>query len=149
MGRIFYQPLDALSVTNDSDQDIWVLAAPSGKPLTLHAFSLSSNSTTDERVRLRLLRRSTSGSGGTAATEVPKDDDDTTTIQGAVTTLQTTPGTAGDIIAGWQWSQQGELLFLPTPELRPTISASAFLCLHLNTAVASTRTWSGWLAWEE
>jgi hypothetical protein len=149
VGRRFYQPLDGISVTNDSDQDIWVLAAPSTKALWLHGFSLTSNCTSDERVKLRLVRRSTSGSGGSAATEVPCDDDDTTTIAGAVTTLQTTPGTIGDIIAGWQWSQQGELLYLPTPELRPSVSASAFLCLHLGTAVASTRTWSGWLAWEE
>jgi hypothetical protein len=149
MGRIYQIPLDALSVTNDADQDIWELVAPSGGPVKLHGFSLSTSTTTDERVRLRLVRRSTTGTGGSAATEVPTDDADTTTIGAALSTLVTTPGTLGETLAGWQWSQQGELLFLPTPELRPTVVASGRLALNLQTAVGSTRTWSGWVAWEE
>ena len=71
------------------------------------------------------------------------------TVQGGIGTLVTTPGTIGDIIKGWQWSQQGELLYLPTPEMREVLSVSSFLCLHLQTAVGGTRTWSGWICWEE
>lgn len=149
MGRIYQIPLDALTVTNDADQDIFELVAPSTGAVRLHGFSLTSSTTTDERVRLRLVRRSTTGSGGSAATEVPTDDTDTTTIGAALSTLVTTPGTIGDILCGWQWSQQGELLYLPTPELRPSVSASGRLCLNLSTAVGSSRTWSGWVAWEE
>jgi hypothetical protein len=142
-------PLDALSVTTDADQDIFELVAASANPCILHGFSLSSAHTTDERARLRLVRRSTTGSGGTGSTEVPIDDGNTMTPTAALSHLVTTPGTIGDIIAGWQWSQQNELLYLPTPELRPTIIGGGRLCLNLQIALGGTRTWSGWVAWEE
>jgi hypothetical protein len=67
----------------------------------------------------------------------------------AVSYLVTTPGTIGDIIMGWQWSQLAPMDFLPTPETRIVIPPSGRLCLNLSTAVASTRTWSGWVCWEE
>lgn len=148
-GRLYVIPIDSITVTNDADQDIWELVNASGVVCYLHGFSLSASTTTDERVRLRLVRRSTTGSGGSAATEVPLEDGNTMTAQAALSTLVTTPGTIGDILKGWQWSQQGELLYLPTPEMRPSISSGARLALNLQTAVASSRTWSGWVAWEE
>jgi hypothetical protein len=40
MGRMVYCPLVALSVTNDADQDIWELAAPSGNKLVLHGWEV-------------------------------------------------------------------------------------------------------------
>lgn len=149
MGRLYSAPLDAISVTTDSDQDIWEMVCGSTYRAVLHEFALTSNSTTDERVRLRLVRRSTTGTGGSAITEVPLDGGNTRSNGTSVTALVTTPGTVGDIIAGWQWSQQDELLFLPTPECRIIVSESARLALHLNTAVASTRTWSGRVIFEE
>lgn len=148
-GRIYIVPFDAITVTNDSDQDIFEIVGGSSAITYLHGFSLSSTTTIDERVRLRLVRRSTTGSGGTGATEVPVEDGNSMAAASAVSHLVTTPGTIGDILNGWEWSQQGELLYLPTPELRPSISPGARLCLNLQTAVASSRTWSGWVAWEE
>ena len=148
-GRLYVIPLDGITVTNDADQDIWELVNASGVLCYLHAFSLTSTTTSDERVRLRLVRRSTTGSGGSGSTEVPVEDGNTMTAQAALSTLVTTPGTIGDIIKGWQWNQQGELLYLPTPEMRPSISSGGRLCLNLQTAVASDRTWSGYVVWEE
>jgi len=148
-GRYYQVPLVSLSVTNDADQDIWEMVAPSTGPVVIHGFSLTSSTTTDERVSLRLVRRSTTGSGGAASTEVPIQDTNTMAAVAALSTLVTTPGTIGDIMAGWLWSQQGELLYLPTPEIRPDIVASGRIALNLQTAVGSTRTWSGWVAWEE
>jgi hypothetical protein len=147
--KLYTIPLDAISVTTDADQDIFELVAGASNPCVLHGFSLTSTNTTDERARLRLVRRSTTGTGGGAATEVPVDDGNTTTITAALNTLVTTPGTIGDIIKGWQWSQQNELLYLPTPEMRPSIIAGGRLCLNLQVALGGTRTWSGWVCWEE
>lgn len=149
MRRMYVIPFDELSVTTDADQDIWELVAGSTTPCVLHGFSLTSSNTTDERARLRLVRRSTTGSGGGAATEVPLDDGNTMTATAALSTLVTTPGTIGDILKSWRWSQQNELLYLPTPELRPTIVAAQRLCLNLQAALGGTRTWAGWVAWEE
>jgi hypothetical protein len=148
-GRIYTLPLDAISVTNDADQDIWELSNSSTKQVVLHGFSLTTSNTTDERVRLQLIRRTATGSGGSSGTVVAVDQGNA--IASAVTakTLQTTPGTGSTILNGWQWSQQGELLYLPTPELRDVLSVSSFLCLHLQTAVGGTRTWSGWVRFEE
>jgi hypothetical protein len=142
-------PLDAISVTNDADQDIWEISSNSTKQVILHGFSLSSAYTTDERARLRLIRRTASGSGGGTATVLASDQGNGTAAGSTVETLNTTPGTGANILKGFQWSQQGELLYLPTPEMREVISTSSFLCLNLQIALGGTRTWSGWITFEE
>lgn len=150
IGRVYKIPLASLTVTNDADQDIWEMVPGSVRDVVLHGFSLTSSLTTDERVALRLLRRSTTGTGGTGATEVPTHPGNTNTADCALNTLVTAPGTIGSILMGWQWSQQGELLYLPTPEMREVaVKSGDRLCLHLGTAVAASRTWSGWVCWEE
>lgn len=148
-GRIYSVPLDAISVTTDADQDIFGIGSNSAKQVILHGFSLSSSYTTDERARLRLIRRTAVGSGGSAATSIAADQGNAIAATATVRTLDTTPGTGASILNGWQWSQQGELLYLPTPELRDVISVSSFLCLNLQVALVGTRTWSGWVRWEE
>jgi len=150
IGRVYKVPFDALSVTNDADQDIFEMLPGSVRDIVLHGFSLTSSNTADERARLRLVRRSTTGTGGAGATEVPIHPGNTNTADCAVATLVTTPGTIGAILMGWQWSQQGELLYLPTPEMREVaVKSGDRLALNLQTAVAATRTWSGWVCWEE
>jgi hypothetical protein len=142
-------PFDNLSVTNDSDQDIFEIVNGSTVSLILHQFELYSATTSDERVRLRLLRRSTTGSGGTGSTEVALDGGNTVAAVAAVSQLVTTPGTAGAILKSWYWSQLSPLVYLPTPEDRVIVSPSGRLCLNLQTAVGSTRNWSGYVVWEE
>lgn len=150
IARVYFAPIIAQSVTNDSDQDIWLITSASTKKVVLHGFSLTSAYTTDERAKLTLLRRSTAGSGGGSAITIePADSDNAIAATATVTPLVTTPGTAGDTLGQWQWSQQGELLFLPTPEIRPIMPVSSYLALHLGTALGNTRTWSGWVAFEE
>lgn len=74
---VYYVPFDALSVTTDADQDIFELTAAASKRVILHGISLTSSYTTDERARLRLMQRTTAGSGGSGATEVAADDGNT------------------------------------------------------------------------
>ena len=136
-GRVYTVPLDAISVTNSNDQDIFLLATASTKVAVLHAISLTSSYTTDERVRLQLLRRTTAGSGGTGGTVTALDAGNAIAAASSVTYLRTTPGTAGAYLAGWQWSQQGEFLYLPTPEDRPLVAVSSWLALHLDAACYS------------
>ena len=148
-GRLYTLPLDALSVTTDGDQDIWELSNSSGKQVILHGFSLTSAHTTDERARLRLVRRTATGSGGSAGTVLAVDQGNAIATAVTAELLNTTPGATSNILKAWQWSQQGELLYLPTPEMRPVLSVSSFLCLNLQVALGGTRTWSGWVTWEE
>lgn len=148
-GRIYTAPLDAVSVTTDADQDIFGIGSSSSKQVILHGFSLTASYTTDERIRLRLVRRTAVGSGGSAATSVAADQGNSVAATATVRVLDTTPGTGSTILNGWQWGQQGELLYLPTPELRDIMSVSSFLCLNVQSATGGTRTWSGWVRWEE
>lgn len=148
-GRMYTVPLDTISVTNDADQDIWELSNSSAKQVILHGFSLTSAYTTDERARLRLVRRTASGSGGGTGTVLALDQGNAIASAVTVETLNTTPGATTNILKAWQWSQQGELLYLPTPEMRPVLSVSSFLCLNLQVALGGTRSWSGWVTWEE
>ena len=141
-------PFDNLTVTNDSDQDIWELTAPAAKAVRVHHFEVYSATTSDERVRLRLLRRTTAGSGGAGATEVATDGA-AAAVGPAVVTLNTTPGTAGNVLLAWYWSQLSPLIYLPTPECRIVVPPSGRLALNLETAVASSRNWSGFVVFEE
>lgn len=149
MPRIYTVPFDNLTVTNDSDQDILELVGASGYPFALLAFELYSSITTDERVRLRLVRRSTTGSGGSGATEVRMDGGNTVSPQTAVSTLVTTPGTIGDILHAWYWSQLAPLIYRPTPQEIIEVPSGGRLGLNLATAVASSRAWSGFVTWAE
>lgn len=148
-GRVYSVPFDNLTVTNDSDQDIFEIVNGSTSSLVLLGFELYSATTSDERVRLRLVRRSTTGSGGSAATEVALDGGNTVAAAAAVSTLVTTPGTIGNILLSWYWSQLSPLVYLPTPEEQVIVSPSGRLCLNLETAVASSRAWSGFVKWAE
>lgn len=148
IGRVYTVPL-AIAPTTDSDQDIFELVNGSTKLCVLHGFSLTTAITTAAIINLRLLRRSTTGSGGSAATEYALDEGNTIAASAALSTLVTTPGTAGNILKTWNWSQVGELLYMPTPEMRVTVSPSGRLALHLNTALAGTGDWEGYVVWEE
>lgn len=146
MGRIYYAPFDDIQVTNDADQDVWELGAITNKVI-LHAFELTSEAIAAESVDLRLVRRSTSGNGA-AVVEVPRATDDAAQLA-VVEQLALVPGTIGDILMGFKWEQLGPLSFLPTPEMRPVIDAGAFLCLNIQSALAGTTGWSGYICWEE
>lgn len=148
MSRVFTAPLDAITVTTDADQDIIEMVGASGYPFALLSIELYSSLTTDERVRLRLVRRSTTGSGGTGLTEI-KNDAGSAAPQTAVSTLVTTPGTIGDIGPCFYWSQLGPFIYRPTPEEIIEVASGGRLCLNLQSAVASSRTWSGYVTWRE
>lgn len=139
---------DNISVTNDADQDVWLLTAPANRALILHWFELYSALASAEFTRMRLLRRTTAGSGGSSATVNPLRSV-SATVAATVTQLVTAPGTAGAVLMAWQFAQISPQISLPTPETRVWIPPSGMLALHLQTAVATTRTWSGFLVFEE
>lgn len=151
MGKIIYAPID-LAVTNDPDQDIWIIAATAAVKNRLHGWQLTSPIVAAETVNLRLVRRATLGTGGTGLTEVKRDPDQGAIVS-AATSLVTTPGTIGDIIQEFEWEQLGPLGQLYTPDMRPEsvvgTGADSFIALNLQTALALTTQWKGWVAWEE
>lgn len=148
MSRIIYCPLVNLTVTTDADQDIFRLNAGSADKYKLHAFEIYSAKTAAEALRLRLVRRTTDGTGGAGQTEVNADEADGS-ITANLTTLVTAPGTAGGVLMEFTWEQLGPLVYLPTPELRPTVQESGRIALNLLTALGGSTIWTGWVAWEE
>jgi hypothetical protein len=147
--RIYTAPFDYLTFGGTGDRSFWELKAPADRQIILHGFSVTSlkGITAAEAARLKLARYTTDGTG-TAVTEVKTNGDNSLAPEG--TLIHTvTPGTLGDVLKAWIWSQQGELLYLPTPEMREVLPAGTRVALNLVTALAAGTSWSGWVSWEE
>lgn len=148
MSRVYSCPFDNLSVTTDADQDFWELVNGSTVCVELLEFLVESAYAVDERIRMRLVRRSTTGSGGVAATEVKAESGDASPVA-QINHLVTTPGTLSDVIEGYQFSQLARENRLWVPEARIIVPPSGRLALNIQSAVAATRVWSGMVSWRE
>ncbi len=146
MGRMVMAPLNSITIGSDATQDLWSLMAAVTNKLVLHGWEISSDAIAATLLEVTLLRLATVGSVGNAVTEVKLDTDDGA-ITGSVRVGDTTPGTPGDVLAGYQWEQLGPLGMIYTPEMRPVIEVSTGLALVCNTADAFEM--SGWVCWEE
>ena len=139
-------PLNSITVGADATQDLWSLMAAATNKLVLHGWEITSNAIAATLLEVTLLRLSAVGSVGAAATAVKLDTDDGA-ITGSARVGDTTPGTPGDILAGYQWEQLGPLGMIYTPEMRPVIEVSTGIALVCNTSAAFEM--SGWICWEE
>lgn len=149
MGRMVTAPIVSISIgTGSAGDDIFELTAGSANKIKLHGFAIYSNQVSAEAITLRLLRRTTAGSGGSAATEVKRDQDDGT-ITGALVANNTTAGTPGDVLEHYEWEQLGPLQMIYTPAMMPIIEEGGRLCLETVDATGATQTWQGWVTWEE
>jgi len=146
MGRMVMAPINSITIGADATQDLWSLMAAATNKLILHGWEISSDSLAAALLEVTLLRLSAVGSVGAAATAVKLDTDDGA-ITGSARVGDTTPGTPGDILAGFQWEQLGPLGMIYTPEMRPVIEVGTGIALVCNTADAFEM--SGWICWEE
>ena len=146
MGRMVQAPLNSIAIGADATQDLWSLMAAATNKLILHGWELTSDAVSAVLLEMTLLRLSAVGSVGAVATAVKLDADDGA-ITGIARVGDTTPGTPGDILAGFQWEQLGPLGIIYTPEMRPVIEVSTGIALVCNTAAAFEM--SGWICWEE
>ena len=146
MGRMVQAPINSITIGADATQDLWSLMAAATNKLILHGWEISSDAIVATLLEVTLLRLSAVGSVGAAATAVKLDTDDAA-ITGSARVGDTTPGTPGDILAGYQWEQLGPLGMIYTPEMRPVIVVSTGIALVCNTADAFEM--SGWVCWEE
>jgi hypothetical protein len=129
--------------------DAIVLATGAGAPATIYEVKLSQMTVTTSEILSLKLHRGTGGSGGTGATEVPLDSGDTTTPDSTVVYKQTTQSTEANLIDAFNWNIIQEFIWLPVPELRPTILISSQFVLELETDPSVTLTMSGSIKWEE
>jgi hypothetical protein len=137
-------------------QDLFMLKAAAGNPITLHNVELSAGGVTaaaELRVRLRRLPATvTNGSGGTAPTisavASSTTKGATATLRANDTTQATTSGTA-QILSSWQWNVLGPFQHLPTPPIQFEIQGGEALVCDLAAAPAASTPISGAIQWEE
>ena len=146
MGRMVMAPINSITIGADATQDLWSLMAASTNKIILHGWEVTSDAIAATLLEVTLLRLSVVGSVGAAATAVKLDTDDGA-ITGSARVGDTTPGTPGDIFAGFQWEQLGPIGQIYTPEMRPVIEVSTGIALVCNTSAAFEM--SGWICWEE
>lgn len=154
VGLIYTSQFDNVSITAAS-QDIWELVAAAGVSLIVHWIRLTLQPTItsgvaqDERVRLQVVERSTTGSGGSAVT--PAGSHPRNTVAAATTTTRTvtTPGTIGDI----RWSERLSIItpieILFTPDMRQPIQGGGRLCLFLVATLSGAFNANSTVCFEE
>lgn len=153
MARIYTVQFNGVAVT--AQQDLFELTAAADKPITIHEIFLSQSTevgdTQEEGLSILLKQgATTSGSGGTAPTPIPRDVDDS--AAGATAEVNnTTKATTGTIVThcAWNWNVRVPLQILFTPELRPYAKGSRRLTVELATTPADSITMSGYITFSE
>lgn len=148
----FSAPLTPAAVTTATD--IFHITVAAENPVTLAAITLyQTNLLGDAAERIlsmALIRGVTGGSGGTALTEVNYGDGGGSAVTAAVLGINTTPSTGGTVIEHMGWNVRVDKLWLPPPELRPSVDATQDpLVLRLLAAPAVSTTIGGTIWWFE
>jgi len=128
--------------------DIFALETSATVPILIHEFRVTANQTVDTRLNLQILRRTTAHTGGTTVTPRALNKRNTIAAATGVFAIDTTPGTAGDIIEGELWSELVPYSRIFTPDERIYVPVSGFLCLAIVTAPAAVNL-SGVVYFEE
>lgn len=153
MGMLYTVPFAAVAVT--AQQDLFELTAPADAVVLIHQIQLSQSTEVgdaqEEGLSLLFKRgATTSGSGGSAPTPSPVDFG-YAAAGSAAEVNNTTKASAGTIVTmvADNWNVRSQYLWLPTPELRITLSPSQRFTLELATTPADSITMSGTLWFEE
>lgn len=153
-GLMYTAQFSGVSITNAA-QDIFELVAAAGVAVLVHWIKLTFEPTItsgvaqDVRARLRILERSTTGTGGAAIT--PQGINPRNSIAAATTVARTvtTPGTAGDI----KWADAVSIIVpfehIYTPDTRIPIQGGGRLALNLEVALGAVYNASGTICFEE
>jgi len=147
-GLMYEAPWESITMT-DAAQDIVEMVASADTPFILHRIEVTSDNITDVRARLRLVERTSTGSGGTALTEVPLQRRNTLAPDTAVSRMVTTPGSLGDIHGAFRWSLLVPYIHQPTPEVMLQVPAGERIALNLVAGAGQSETVSGTVIWEE
>lgn len=153
MARIYTVQFSGVAAT--VQQDLFELLAGADKPITVHEIFLSQLTEiqdAQEEDLLILLKQgaTTTGSGGTTPTAIPRDVDDS--ASGATCKVNnTTKASTGTIVTHhvWHWNVRVPLQILFTPEMRPYVKGQRRLTVELATTPADSITLGGTLTFSE
>lgn len=141
-GLMYTTNFDAVTVTAAA-QDIWEFVAGATVGILIHSFRLTfvptitSGVAQDVRAQIRILVRSTTGSGGTAVTPRPVNPRNTVAAATTTTRTVTTPGTNGNV-----WSADQISVIVPyervfTVDQRIFVPAATRWCMNLEASVGA------------
>lgn len=152
-GQYYRARINAVSITNGpTTSDILECLTGATNPITIHRIQLNCKSVTaNEFYNIQLLKRTTAGTGGSAATIVAKAGLNTSTpaLSGTIGRV-TTVGTASTVYADWDWN-----LVIPFDEVHGKaameieIPAATRFGLFINGQLAGTRVFDGYIDFEE
>lgn len=153
-GLMYTASFDNVSITAAA-QDIWEFVAAAGVSVLIHSWKVTfvptivSGVAQDVRAQLRILERSTTGSGGVAAT--PRAVNPRNSVAAATTTTRTvtTPGTAGNVKSSDQVSIIVPWERIYTPDQRIPLSGGTRLCLNLEASLGGAFNASSEVYFEE
>ena len=150
MGRMYSCPLIGTSVS--AVQDLIELQAPDGNSIVVHEVRLSQEDiAVTEFFGLKFHRGTATGTGGTAGVEVALGGAGEPVADGLVELHNTTQSVETSILYTFRWNVLTEFLWLPTPEMRPTLVASgaSFFIVELETTPSGATNMFGSITWEE
>lgn len=152
-GQFYRVRIPAVSITTTpTTSDLLEFLTGATNPITIHRIQLGCKSVTaNEFINLQLLKRTTTGTGGSGATVVAKAGLNTSTpaLTGTVGRV-TTVGTASTVYADWDWN-----LVIPFDEVHGKaameieIPAATRVGLFINGQLAGTRVFDGYIDFEE
>lgn len=152
MGRIYTAQFSAVGVT--AAQDLFEIVAPSDAIVVIHDITIGQTSDKgDAEEELLLIQwksgATTSGSGGSSCTPVPKELGDAA-FGGTCEVNNTTQAADGTIVThySWVWNVRAPLQVIFTPETRPVLSPSRRAVLTIP-APADSLTMDGTITLEE
>lgn len=153
MARIYTAQFNGVAVT--AQQDFFEIVAGTNNPILIHELFISQSTEVgdamEEGLAIHLKQgATTTGSGGSAPTKVPRDVDDAASAA-TVAANNTTKATSGTIVTHctWNWNVRVPLQILWTPETRPMAKGGRRLTIELGTTPADSITISGYITWSE
>ena len=153
MGRMYTAQFNEVAVT--AQQDFFELNAPADAVVVIHEVHLSQNTEVADAAEEQLLvlfkeGATTSGSGGTTPTAVPRSKGDPA-FGGTVEANNTTKATAGTIVTHepHNWNIRAPFDRIFTPETRIELSPSGRFTVELAKTPADSVTISGFIVFEE
>jgi hypothetical protein len=137
-----------------AQQDFFELVAGSADSVLIHSLGLFQTTEVGDAAEeaLTVLLKSgqtTSGSGGSAPTAIPRKLG-ATAFAGTTEANNTTKASAGTIVTKyvWGWNVRAPLVHIWTPETRPLVNPGTRMTVELGTTPADSITMSGYLEFE-
>lgn len=153
MGRIYTAQFTDVAVT--AIQDLFEIVAPADAIVVIHDVHFSQKTdvgdAAEEILNIQFTSgHTTSGSGGSSVTPVPRELGDAA-FGGTCEANNTTQALSGTIVTRFSqnWNIRGPFDKIWTPETRPILSPSMRACFELPVAPADSITMSGTVTFEE